>query len=142
MSPKSNVLPGVTRSAVLELAEQNHIPTDLAALTINDLLDADENANDSTADALSYGVNNYLFYTINDCWKWGTRAEWWKSNQVTGETSSFYEVTTGLNYKASANLIVRPEVKFNWTPSDNAFNTATGGDFNDVLFGMDAIYTF
>lgn len=107
----------------------------------SDLLTTDTNTN-ALNDALSYGVNNYLFYTINDCWKWGTRAEWWKSNQVTGQTSSFYEVATGLNYKASANLTVRPEVKWNWTPSDQAFNTATGGDFNDTLFGMDAIYTF
>jgi len=47
----------------------------------SDLLTASANANQtSTPNALSYGVNNYLFYTINDCWKWGTRAEWWKSN--------------------------------------------------------------
>jgi hypothetical protein len=108
----------------------------------SDLLTADENANDTTAEALSYGVNNYLFYTINDCWKWGTRAEWWKSNQFTPETQSYFEVTTGLNYKANANLVLRPEVKFNWTPGEDAYEDATGGDFNDVLFGMDAIYTF
>ncbi len=109
----------------------------------SDLLTADPNANNSTGSALSYGVNNYLFYTINDCWKWGTRAEWWKSNttQVT-EMASFYEIATGLNYKVNANLIVRPEVKWNWTGSQEAFNNATGSNFNDTLFGMDAIYTF
>jgi Putative beta-barrel porin-2, OmpL-like. bbp2 len=110
----------------------------------SDLLTADGNANGTTGEALSYGVNNYLFYTINDCWKWGTRAEWWKSNTtaVTSETS-FYEVATGLNYKVNANFTVRPEVKFNWTPSDTAYSNATGGaDFNQTLFGMDAIYTF
>ncbi len=106
----------------------------------SDLLDT--TATDDVPEALSYGANNYLFYTINDCWKWGTRAEWWKSNQVTGDQASFYAITTGLNYKASANLIIRPEVKFNFTPSDEAYETATGGDFNDTLFGVDAIYTF
>lgn len=106
----------------------------------SDLLDTTASA--AVPEALSYGVNQYLFYTINDCWKWGTRVEWWKSNQVTGETSSFNAVTTGLNYKASANLLVRPEVKWNWTPSDQAFENATGGDFNGTLFGVDAIYTF
>jgi hypothetical protein len=106
----------------------------------SDLLDT--TATDDVDEALSYGANNYVFYTINDCWKWGTRAEWWKSNQVTGQTSSFYAITTGLNYKASANLIIRPEVKFNFTPSDEAYEDATGGDFNDELFGVDAIYTF
>ncbi|MCC7476663.1 MAG: porin [Pirellulales bacterium] len=106
----------------------------------SDLLDT--TASENFGEALSYGINNYLFYTINDCWKWGTRAEWWKSDQATGQTTSFYEVATGLNYKASANLLIRPEVKFNWTPSEDAYTAATGGDFNDTLFGVDAIYTF
>jgi hypothetical protein len=108
----------------------------------SDLLTADANANNSTNDALSYGVNNYFFYTINDCWKWGTRAEWWKSNQVDQQMTSFYEVTTGLNYKASANLIIRPEVKYNWCPGEAQIENAAGGDFSHVIFGMDAIYTF
>jgi Putative beta-barrel porin-2, OmpL-like. bbp2 len=108
----------------------------------SDLVTASANANQSTTEALAYGVNNYLFYTINDCWKWGTRAEWYKTNQVTGQTTSFNEVATGLNYKVNANFTVRPEVKFNWTPSDEAYENATGGDFNQTLFGMDAIYTF
>jgi hypothetical protein len=109
----------------------------------SDLVNASANENQSTTEALAYGVNNYLFYTINDCWKWGTRAEWYKTNQVTGSSTSFYEVATGLNYKVNANFVVRPEVKFNWTPSDEAYSNATGGaDFNQTLFGMDAIYTF
>lgn len=98
--------------------------------------------NNALNDGLSYGAVNYLFYTINDCWKWGTRAEWWKSNQSTTDIISYYEVTTGLNYKASANLIVRPEVKFNWCPAQDNFEAQTGGDFNETLFGIDAIYTF
>src|SRR4051794_34455667 len=109
----------------------------------SDLVSTDANANGSTTDALSYGVNNYLFYTINDCWKWGTRAEWYRTNQVTGQMTSFNEVATGLNYKVNANFVVRPEVKFNWTGADQAYSNATGGaDFNQTLFGMDAIYTF
>lgn len=107
----------------------------------SDLLTTDTNT-DALNDALSYGVNNYVFYTINDCWKWGTRAEWWRSNQVDNEMTSFYEVTTGLNYKASANLLVRPEVKFNWCPGEDAIEDEVGAEFENVLFGMDAIYTF
>jgi hypothetical protein len=106
----------------------------------SDLLDT--TANSSAGEALSYGAVNYLFYTINDCWKWGTRAEWWKSNTaVAGDTMSFYEVTTGLNYKASANLLIRPEVKFNFCPAKDTFE-ANNGEFNETLFGVDAIYTF
>jgi hypothetical protein len=106
----------------------------------SDLLDSDET--DEVSEALSYGVNNYLFYTINDCWKWGTRMEWWKSNQLIDEQTSYYALTTGLNYKASANLILRPEVKYNWTPADEAVEAEIGEEFDNVIFGMDAIYTF
>ncbi|MFO0791721.1 MAG: porin [Pirellulales bacterium] len=107
----------------------------------SDLLTTDTNTN-ALNDALSYGANNYLFYTINDCWKWGTRMEWWRSNQVTNDMTSFYELTTGLNYKYSANLVVRPEVKYNWCPGEAQVENTAGGDFSHVIFGMDAIYTF
>ena len=52
-----------------------------------------------------YGVNQYLFYTMNDCWKFGGRMEWWKSNTVTGEETSFYELTGGVNYQPHANVV-------------------------------------
>jgi branched-chain amino acid aminotransferase len=38
----SAVLPGITRQAILELAQQHNIPTQLTSLAINDLLTADE----------------------------------------------------------------------------------------------------
>jgi hypothetical protein len=86
-----------------------------------------------------YEVANYLLYTINDCWKAGLRAEWWKSNQVTNENTSFYELTGGVNYKANANLVVRPEVRYDWSPTD-----LTNGNigYNRVEVGVDAIYTY
>ena len=40
--PKSATLPGVTRQIVLELAEQNGIETCIAAIDVNQLLEADE----------------------------------------------------------------------------------------------------
>lgn len=40
--PRSNVLPGITRKAVIALAEQSDIAVQLTALTINDLMEADE----------------------------------------------------------------------------------------------------
>ena len=40
--PKSNVLPGVTRGAVLELARANGIEVRIGAMTVNDVLEADE----------------------------------------------------------------------------------------------------
>jgi hypothetical protein len=90
-----------------------------------------------------YEVANYLLYTINDCWKAGFRGEWWKSNQVTGQNASFYEMTAGVNYKASANLLVRPEVRYDWCPGQEAAENALNVDFyNRVEVGIDAIYTY
>jgi len=40
--PRSNVLPGITRGAVLELARRDNLAVRVAALNVNDLLAADE----------------------------------------------------------------------------------------------------
>ena len=40
--PKSSVLPGITRGAVLDLARDAKLGVKLAGLTVNDLLEADE----------------------------------------------------------------------------------------------------
>jgi hypothetical protein len=74
------------------------------------------------------GVNNYLFYTINDQLKAGTRAEWWKA-----DGASFYAVTYGVNITPMENVVVRPEVRHDWSPGN-----ATDSD----TFGIDAIFSF
>lgn len=84
------------------------------------------------------GINQYLFYTLNDCWAAGTRMEWWKSNSVTGQSASFYELTGGINYRPHANVVFRPEVRYDWTPSENTVGT----DYNNVVFGIDAVLTY
>jgi hypothetical protein len=86
--------------------------------------------------ATDIGVVNYLFYTLNDCWKAGGRVEWWKSDTVTGESTSFYELTGGVNYQAHANVVIRPEVRYDWSPTDFQ------GDYNRAIFGIDAVVTF
>ena len=91
------------------------------------------------------GVNQYLFYTLNDCWAAGTRIEWWKSNGVAGpgNSQSFWGITYGLNYKPHANIVIRPEVRHNFTSGDVAYANANGGvDFDQTVFGIDGIFTF
>jgi hypothetical protein len=101
----------------------------------SDLLDTDAGEN-------TVGVVNYLFYTMNDCWKLGGRMEWWKANTFTDDTISYYAITGGVNYKPHANLVLRPEVKYNWSPANEAYEADNGEDFNQTLFGIDAILTF
>ena len=75
-----------------------------------------------------YGLNNYLIYTVNDCVGYGLRTEWWQNNG-----NDFYEITGGVNYRVHANLILRPEVR--WDRNDTTDDDQTG-------FGIDAVFTF
>ena len=91
------------------------------------------------SDAEWYSVNQYLFYTINDCWKAGARFEWFRDddgfrvagvrpgNPNTGPfVGDFYEFTLGLNWTPCNNLVVRPEIRWDWFEG-------TGLPYNDGI---------
>lgn len=82
------------------------------------------------------GLNQYLFYKINDKAKVGARMEWWKADGV-----SYYEATAGLNIKPIPNLTIRPEIRYQWVPGPGDTN-AFGIPSNQGIFGVDAILTF
>jgi hypothetical protein len=79
---------------------------------------------------VAYDVNNYVFYAFNDCLKAGLRGEYF--NQGGWDTG---EVTLGLNYWPMANMVFRPEVRFDFTDGQNDRVYAT-------IFGIDCITTF
>lgn len=74
------------------------------------------------------GINQYLFYTINDCLALGGRVEWWQDDGVDN-----YEFTVGVNSKPHANMVLRPELRWDRQP-------ATG--FDQTTFGIDAILMY
>ena len=74
------------------------------------------------------GLNQYLFYSLNDWLKVGGRAEWWKADGV-----SFNEVTGGVNIQALSNLGCRPEIRHDWAP---------GIGLDESTFAIDAILTY
>ncbi len=80
------------------------------------------------------GVNQYLFYTISDRVAVGGRAEWWKS-----DSDSVYAVTAGVNIKPHANLIIRPEIRYQADPGQQNAGIASN---EDAIFGVDAILTY
>ncbi len=105
----------------------------------SDFVDTEGSFGDPNAPGQDVGVNQYLFYTLNDCWALGGRAEWWKSNTSSynpGESTSYYEITGGINYKPHANIIFRPEIRYDWSPTD------TNPDYNRAIFGIDVICTY
>ncbi len=109
----------------------------------SDLVDTNEDVlGDGGSTYHTIGVNQYLFYTLTDQLAVGGRGEWWKANGV-----SYYETTLGLNYKPMPNFIVRPEVRYQWSPAaESAFapmNPAGIPNLGDgAIFGVDAILTF
>ena len=90
------------------------------------------------------GLNQYLLYTLNDRVGLGARFEWWKGDVLTGFSPfdavlpatgslSYYSGTVGVNYRTSANTVLRPEVRFDWSPA---------AGYEEVVFGIDAVTTF
>lgn len=97
-----------------------------------------------------YGVNQYLFYTLNDQWAAGTRLEWFRGesgSRLDGgvETYNIMEITVGVNYKPTERIIFRPEVRWDFgdaDPRDVAYwfdNDTRSSQFSG---GFDCIVTF
>ncbi len=77
---------------------------------------------------------NSLYYCHSRCLAFGSRIEWWKSNQLQANMASTYDFTMGANYRPQANILIRPEVRWDWGQS--------ALDNGDVNFGCDVIFTF
>ena len=89
----------------------------------SDLLRVDSTGEDNI------GINQYFLYDISDRWAAGVRMEWWKGDALTGYaphggifppgggSHSYYDVTLGLNFKPTQNLIIRPEYRYDWSPA-------------------------
>ena len=81
-----------------------------------------------------HSLAQYAIYKVNDCLSFGSRFEWYKSSRFTGVQNSTYSLTTGLNFRRSANMVVRPEVRVDWG--------AGAADPGNLIFGTDAVFTF
>jgi hypothetical protein len=110
---------GYSHSIVLD----TQLSDDLNYVLQSDFVDTDTGTD-------QIGINQYLIYGLSDCLGVGGRFEWWKNNGV-----SAYEVTGGLNYKPTANITVRPEVR-------HEFGFGAAGPGDQTIFGIDAYLTF
>lgn len=74
------------------------------------------------------GINQYLFYDYSDRCDLGCRFEWWSAGPETNfdyggqsaapvDQTSYYEVTAGVNLKLTANCRLRPEFRYDWSPT-------------------------
>jgi putative OmpL-like beta-barrel porin-2 len=90
------------------------------------------NAAPGREDADWYGINQHLLYALGEKWSAGMRIEWFRDDDGTrvlglgnlanaqgwdglpGFNGSFTELTLGLNWKPKANILVRPEARWDW----------------------------
>jgi putative OmpL-like beta-barrel porin-2 len=114
---------------------------------LNYVLQSDWGSVSNNRSAQWYGVNNYLFYAINDCWKLGTRMEWFRDDDGfrnvagTGVPGEYWGLTCGVNWQPTANVMFRPELRYDWT--NGTAQAFDGGTADDQLSGgFDVIVTF
>jgi hypothetical protein len=84
-------------------------------------------------------VYNYLIYAISDRVGVGMRNEWDKFDGV-----SYQTFTVGMNYRPMANVVIRPEYRYQWCPAAEGATPKNplGIPVDESIFGVDAIFTF
>ncbi len=96
-----------------------------------------------SGDASWNGLNQYLYYTINSKVKAGMRVEWLQDNdgglvsgignwigsgrgyRGAGYAGNFWAVTAGLNWRPCPNMVIRPELRYDWYAGRPSFVDAT-----------------
>ncbi len=94
-----------------------------------------------------YGTDTYLFYTLSDAWKAGMRFEWFRDEggaRVPGanQTADYFEFTPGINWTPSERLIVRSELRWDWTGTPGYHPFGDGARSNQLLLDCDVILRF
>jgi hypothetical protein len=93
------------------------------------------------------GLDQYLFYTINECWKAGVRFEWFQDRdglRLTGgrQGADYYELTAGLNWTPNSRVVVRPEIRYDWDGTPNYTPYADASRSSQLLLDCDVIVKF
>ncbi len=93
------------------------------------------------------GLNQYLFYTINDCWKAGVRFEWFRDQNgvrvLNGvPNADYYELTAGLNWTPRSRIVVRPEIRYDWVGTPNLTPYVDASKSYQLLVDCDVIVKF
>ncbi|MCA9195863.1 MAG: outer membrane beta-barrel protein, partial [Planctomycetales bacterium] len=114
---------------------------------VMDYLDTDGSGR--AVERQTFDLNQYWLYAINDRLTWGNRLEWYNIDKdtrraprgynVTNGRSDVYALTTGLNYAATSNFLVRPELRWDWD-KDGVIGNELGQSQTTVA--ADMIFTF
>ena len=131
---------GVEKGYMHSIVTDFALTDSLQLISQSDYLDTEEA--DGTPARETFGLNHYLIKTINDCWAVGGRFEWWSVDEFNGAAvdADVYALTLGVNYKPHANVVIRPEVRWDW--DDDLFVGLEDGDDDQFTFGIDSIFLF
>ncbi|MAI35549.1 MAG: hypothetical protein CBE00_13005 [Planctomycetaceae bacterium TMED240] len=125
--------PSSVKGAIHSIVAAYDLRCDLQYAMEATIADYDDGGNDLGPAA---GISNYFIKTMNECNSVGLRYEW-LGQEWDGIKGDFHELTLGWNHRRSANLIIRPEVRWDWINIDD------GADEDDhASFAVDAIMTF
>lgn len=126
---------GYMHSLIFDVA----VTDNLQYIFQSDVLETEDSAGDDVRS--TFGINQYLLYTINDCTAIGGRFEWYDNAGVFDNETDIYALTAGINYKPHSNVILRPEVRWDWVDG-NATGILENDDDDQFSFGMDSIFLF
>ncbi|MEP1647040.1 outer membrane beta-barrel protein, partial [Rhodopirellula bahusiensis] len=134
---------GVEKGYMHSLVADYAVSDNLQYIIQSDLLDTEDAAGATVRD--TFGINQYLVYSVNDCLSLGGRFEWYQSEGVFDDgnnvDSDVYALTTGINYRPHANVLIRPEVRWDWVDGDYT-GILENNDDDQTTFGFDTIFTF
>jgi hypothetical protein len=96
-----------------------------------------------------YGVNQYMFYNFTDTLIGGMRLEWFRDNngtrvvsglrrgspEVGGMAGNFWALTWGLNYLLGNNVVIRPELRYDWFSADQGWLDQGNGGAGTMPYG-------
>ena len=95
-------------------------------------------------DAEWYSIVQYLTYQFNDDLGVGVRGEWFRDHngfRYTAGPANYFALTTGLNWKPKNWLMIRPEVRYDWSEAQTGVFDS-GLRNNQILLGIDAVVQF
>ncbi len=122
-----------------------------------------ENFNAGNPDAEWYGINQYLLYQLRPTLAANLRAEWFRDDdgwRVLGPgnipnndawngggfAGNFYELTAGFKWTPHPNVMVRPEIRWDWYDGARGFRNELpfdGGNGDDQFTtAVDVILTY
>lgn len=92
-----------------------------------------------------YGLNQYMFYDLAHNLGAGIRMEWFRDEdgarvQGNGISENYIGVTGGLNYRPIAGFTLRPEVRYDVSTNQKAYDG--GSDDDQFLASLSGIFRF